>query len=157
MTDKLIKLNIYHCTKTHSHPTFSPLASIEASAQVHSRGLGHGGDENRTRNDGECRQCRSKSHDKLHDSVRTRGPLLRVSAAVSPEEQRQQLDLPWIFSLQYERQPELRADDDRSSSSCCVRSCRVRSCRHFYRHAGSTRLRTTFEPEGRFEDHSLVR
>ncbi|CAD1468996.1 unnamed protein product [Heterotrigona itama] len=51
---QISKSSIISC-EAKLYPPFFSLASIEVSTQVHSRGLGHDGDENQTRNDGEDR------------------------------------------------------------------------------------------------------
>ncbi|CAD1474357.1 unnamed protein product [Heterotrigona itama] len=51
-----LQKEFYYRKKQTFHLPFSPLASNDVSAEVHGQGLGHGGDENRTRNNDEHRE-----------------------------------------------------------------------------------------------------
>ena len=88
----------YKTFKTYSSRHFPLLPSIEVSAEVHSQGLGHGGDENRTGKNGKHREDQQKDHGSVHEHVRIRGHFLPVSTIISHETQRQQIvDPPGLF------------------------------------------------------------
>ena len=148
----------YKTFKTYSSRHFPLLPSIEVSAEVHSQGLGHGGDENRTGKNGKHREDQQKDHGSVHEHVRIRGHFLPVSTIISHETQRQQIvDPPGLFPLQHNHQSQLRTDRDCTSNSHYIHSSFVFSCGHFCRHAGFTRLRTAFEYKARLEERPFVR